>query len=110
MRVPCPRCGRIWNFHSGDAGVVCNCHLYCEDGTKPSDCTVTKVAFNGQLGWPQGLHVGSASSNEPVMDLTYYCSTHGKYTQKEPVWIEADWNKWLNARAPKRLRMSHGKY
>jgi len=110
MKVECPECGRILTAVQGTPDVECNCHLYCEDGDKPSDCSVTKVSFEGEFGWPEGLHVGADNNSDDVMHLTYYCSTHSKYSFKQKVVIPLDWDRWFSKRAPRKLRMSHGAY
>lgn len=110
MKVECPECGRIWIVQQGTPDIVCNCHLYCKQGTKPSDCSVTPWKFTGQLGAFRGLHVGSDDDMDDVMHVTYYCSIHNEYYDKVPILIECDWERWRIRRAPKRLRMSHGEY
>lgn len=110
MKVECPRCGRIWNVPLGQPDIVCNCHLFCSQGSKPSDCSVTKRSFSGQLGWPTGLHVDASDESDDPLHITYYCSTHDEYIYKTPVLIECDWERWFSRRAPKKLRMSHGEY
>jgi len=110
MKVECPRCGRIINVPQGMPDVTCNCHLYCSQGSEPSDCSVTKQNFNGQLGWPTGLHTDSPDMSDDVMHITYYCATHDEYYYKQAVLIPCDWEDWFSRRAPKRLRMSHGEY
>ena len=110
MKVECPRCGRIWTLRQGTPGVECTCHLFCEDGSEPSDCNMTPVSFTGEFKWPLGLHTDAPDNSDDIMHLTYYCSTHGKYSKKVPIFIEADWDRWFSRRAPKKLRMSHGQY
>jgi len=110
MKVVCPRCKRIWIAHEGEIEVDCNCHLYCTQGNKPSDCSVTTVSFSGQLGWPTGLHVNADDYSDDVLHILRYCSTHAEYLHKVPIAVECDWEKWHSRRAPKKLRMSHGKY
>jgi len=100
MKVECPRCHTVWTVPQGTPHITCNCHLYCEDGTKPSDCSMTPVNFTGQLGAHTGLHVNAPDNSDDVMHLTYYCSTHGKYSSKVPVDIECDWDRWFSRRAP----------
>ena len=110
MRVKCPRCGRIWTVPQGTPDIVCNCHLYCSQGDKPSDCNVTPVTSGVQLGWPTGLHVGEDDDRDDIMHVTYYCSVHKEYYDKVPITINCDWEKWYSRRAPKKLRVSHGEY
>ena len=110
MKVECPRCGRIWTIEQGCPGIACVCHLYCSEGDKPSDCTVTKVSGAIKYGWPSGLHVDAEDEGDDLPNRVSYCSTHNKYIYKTPVYIEADWERWFGERAPKKLRMSHGNY
>jgi len=110
MKVVCPRCKRIWIAHDGDSEIDCNCHLYCSQGTKPSDCVTTPVSFSGQFGWPTGLHVNADDYSDDVLHLLRYCSTHSEYIKKVPITVPCDWTRDLNRRAPNKLRMSHGKY
>ena len=85
----------------------CNCHLYCDQGSEPSDCSVTLTTFNQQVGWPVGQHGAIDSGCDSVLDRRYYCSTHGKYTGKQPVIIEVA---VPTGRVAKRYRMSEGDY
>ena len=104
-KVKCPRCGKIWIIPWGDSGIECTCHLYCSSGSEPSDCTVTyPYNYSGSLGYPVGAHLNSADEGDDVLHRGGYCSTHNKYTNKEPVWLEVDWYKWENERAPKEMR------
>ena len=110
MKVVCPRCGNILTAVQGSPDVECNCHLYCEDGTKPSDCSMTAQEWSGDHGWPTGLHVGADNNSDDIKNVAYYCSTHSKYSFKSKVVIPLDWDSWFSKRAPKKLRMSHGNY
>jgi len=110
MKVKCPRCGKIWTIQEGQPGILCDCHLICPDGEKVSDCNVTPVNFNGDLGWPVGLKTGAESGTDDPLHHTYYCSVHNKYYRKVPIWIDADWKGWFSKRALKKRRMSHGQY
>lgn len=109
-KVKCRRCGRIWIVPQGQPDVDCNCHLYCTQGTKPEDCSVTPVTSLGQLGWPAGLDTGKDDAEDDFWHRTYYCSTHDEYYTKVPISIDVDWSRWYGRRAPKELRMSHGEY
>lgn len=102
--VECPRCKRTWIIQQGTPGITCNCHLYCSQGTKPSDCSTTLVTDNVQLGWPIGIHVDAENEGDDVMHRVRYCSTHKKYIYKTPVWIEADWDEYYSKRAPRKFR------
>lgn len=110
MKVECPRCGRVWILQQGTPDIVCNCHLFCTQGNKPSDCSVTPYTSNLQYGWPAGLHIDAKDEGDDVAHITYYCSTHDEYYYKVPILIEANWERWFSRRAPKELRMSHGEY
>lgn len=111
MKVKCPRCKRILTAHDGQPYRDCNCHLYCEDGTKPNDCTVSLESFSGQLGWPRHLRTGKSlqEGGDDEMHRVRYCSVHSKYIYKVPILVSCNWERWFSKRAPKRLRMSHGK-
>ena len=111
MKVECPRCKKTWTVSQlGIDSVDCTCHLFCQDGTKPGDCSVTRVNFSGEVGWPKGLHNDSEDESDDIMNITYYCSTHDEYYYKTPILIECDWTRWFSKRAPKKLRMSQGNY
>jgi len=90
--------------------VVCNCHLFCTQGDKPGDCSVTRYTQGVKFAWPTGLHTDADDESDDPLHITYYCSTHDEYYYKTPVLIDLDWEKWFSRRAPKKLRMSHGKY
>ena len=103
--VECPRCKRTWTIQQGTPDITCNCHLYCSDGDKPSDCSTTLVTDNVQLGWPRGLHVDAENEGDDVMHRVRYCSTHSKYIYKTPVLIPANWDEWFSKRAPRKFRL-----
>ena len=110
MKLECPRCKAILHAPQGTQEVECNCHLFCPDGSKPSDCSVTTVSFTGQLGYPTGMHTATETEGNNTLAITYYCSTHNRYYYKTPIIIPLDWSRWFSRRAPKRLRQSHGEY
>jgi len=105
MRVKCPRCNKIHEVPQGIDEVDCDCHLYCPDGDKPTDCTITKATLNTEVGWPVGLHNNPADEGEDVFHRTYYCSVHKKYYYKTPIIIPVDWSQ---KRLPKDLRWHLG--
>lgn len=111
MKVECPRCHKVWQVHEGQTEVDCNCHLYCEDGDKPADCSVATQSFDGQLGWPRHLRTGLSlqATGDNELDQVRYCSTHDKYIYKVPITIPCDWRQWYSRRAKPRYRMSIGK-
>ena len=114
-KVECPRCHKTWAVKEGHADIDCDCHTYCQYGTKPSDCTLVSkfngtVPFNGIWKWPSGLHNQEANEGDDTQARTYYCTTHSVYSSKVPMLIPVDWDTWYSKRAPKRHRMSHGKY
>ena len=111
IKVECPRCGQVLQAREGEPEVDCNCHLYCEDGDKPADCTVTLESFSGQLGWPRNLRTGVTlqEGGEDEMHRVRYCSEHSKYIYKVPITVPCEWGKWYSQRAKPKLRMSHGK-
>jgi len=49
-KVECPRCHKIISVKPGHPDVECNCHLYCQHGTKPSDCDLLKVQARSRIG------------------------------------------------------------
>lgn len=108
MVIECPRCKRHLFVPLGQPDVDCNCHLYCEDGDKPSDCSVTIQNYSGPLKWPVGMDYNEADEGHDVLARTYYCSTHNKYTYKTPILLEADWDSWFSQRAPEKFRMHKG--
>ena len=110
MAVECPRCKRIWQVPQGTPDMDCNCQLYCTQGNKPSDCSVARYTQNLRYKWPAGLHTDAPDKGDDVAHITYYCSVHDEYYYKVPILIPCDWERWFSRRAPKRLRMSKGKY
>lgn len=105
--VTCPVCRKEWNVPKGANLMNCNCHLYCEDGDTPSDCTMTPVTFNRDIGWAVGQHGSKDSGCDNILERTYYCSVHGKYTSKRPVVMEVA---VPTGRVKPRYRMSEGNY
>ena len=103
LRVKCPRCGRYLTAHLGESDVECNCHLYCSQGSKPSDCTVTEQAYSGSYNWPRGLHGGVSKAYDDETNRTYYCSVHSEYYSKPKFMTPVDWLK-LDARAKSKER------
>ena len=112
MRVTCPRCGKTLSCYEGESETMCNCHQYCEDGTKPSDCTLvdhtagTHDPWKGNLNWPSGMHLGRTEEFDDTQARVKYCTVHDKYVSKVPFLVKCDWNKWRSGRAPKKLRMT----
>ena len=83
----------------------CDCHNYCDRGSKPSDCNLTRIDTQTvEWGYPANLKVKSLNEGDDIIHRKAYCSVHGIYSYKEPVVIEVDWNKWKNRRAPEELR------
>ena len=82
-KVQCSRCKQIWTVPWGQDGIECNCHTWCEDGDKPSDCTWTRYNYTGSLGWPVGAHTNAENRGDDVLHRVGYCSTHKKYTYKD---------------------------
>ena len=105
MVLECPECGHLWTIQQGQPGIRCNCHLFCTQGTKPSDCSITAYTDDLQYAWPAGMHNDPAKGGEDVAHITGYCSTHEEYIYKMPVWVEADWDEWFSRRAPKKFRL-----
>lgn len=99
LRVICPDCGKSHIAYDGDPAVDCNCNSYCEDGSKPSDCTLVSAEhasvpdrWRGRWNWPQGMHLGRAKETDDVRARRFYCSTHNKFISKPAVTINVDWN------------------
>jgi len=103
IKVKCPKCGKIWTVSQGTPDIICNCHLYCEDGSRPEDCTLTPATVTGNLTPFLGLHLGHSDSDD-VLHRRYYCSVHDKYSYKQPVLIEVDSEAWFSKRAPSNMR------
>lgn len=109
QRVKCPRCGRVWVAYEGEGDMTCNCHLYCEDGNKPSDCTITADSFSGDLGWPLGMHGGERLGPPPAdnpMRRISYCSVHNKFIVDPPMVFPVEWDRFYSRRQKKSLRFN----
>ena len=106
-KVTCPRCKRVWTVNQGEQEAECNCHLYCSQGTKPSDCATSLVTLNHEANPSFGLHTGDYAEGDDVMHRVRYCSTHGKYIYKTQVIIPVDWKVFLSRRAKPSLRQLH---
>jgi len=98
LRVKCPRCGKLLTARKGDSSVDCNCHTYCPQGSKPSDCTLTSVSGDITLNWPRGVHGGASDESDNEHRVTDYCSVHTYYFSKAAITVPVDWSK-LNRRA-----------
>jgi hypothetical protein len=90
----CPRCGKIHDFHEGQEEADCDCHLYCSEGSKPSDCNVSTTNFPDNLSgtlnlkWPLGVHDNNPNEGQDVMHRVRYCSIHDKYIMKVPILVK----------------------
>ena len=102
--VKCPRCGKEWTVNRQENEAECNCHLYCDMGQKPSDCTLTVYTLNHEVGAPYGLHTGSPTGDDDPTHIQYYCSVHDRYSYKVPILIPFNWEGWLGKRAPAKYR------
>jgi len=98
LRVKCPRCGKLVTARSGVSDVECDCHLYCDEGEKPQDCTMTPINFEGVLNWPRGIHTNDDSVVDPdrPQHQHYYCTVHERYSEKTAILIPVDWTKLDN--------------
>ena len=105
-KVECPRCHKIWTLPQYSPGVECNCHLWCPDGNKQSDCALTDASYSGTLKWPVGLDLGDKEEGSDVLHRTYYCSVHKRYSYREPIFLEGGDNKvWQKQRKlPSKMR------
>jgi hypothetical protein len=101
--VKCPQCDTVKQISALSGGWWCDCHLYCAEGSKPSDCSITSARWTGQLGWPAGAHQNAADEGDNLRRRTYYCSTHELYSYKLPQFIEVDMD-FFNHRLPKSMR------
>jgi len=97
--VRCPRCGKEWSVNQGEPEIDCNCHTYCEEGSKPSDCNLTPYTFNHEAGAPYGAHVGSITADDDPVHIQYYCSVHSRYGYKTAISIPVDWSRELHGRS-----------
>lgn len=104
-KVECPRCHKVWIVSQGESEIDCNCHTYCEDGDKPSDCTLTASSLDHEVSWPYGMETGSSAYTDDPTHIQYYCSTHSRYGYKVPISIPVDWNTLLSRRLKKKWRM-----
>lgn len=104
-KVECPRCHQIWTLPQGSPGTYCNCHTWCQHGSKPSDCSLTAVTGSTEWKYPVGSDQGEADEGHDVVHRTYYCSVHEVYSYKTPVWLEVNWKEWYGRRAPRKFRM-----
>jgi len=111
-KVQCPRCGKVWTVNPQHSEIMCNCHTYCSEGTKPSDCTLVAktsgtVPFSGVWKWPSGMHNSDVNLGDDTQARTYYCTVHEIYSNKVPFLIGVD---EPVGRYKRKLRLSHGKY
>jgi len=90
----CHRCGKKHYLPFMSPGVECDCHLYCSEGTKPGDCTVTEYNYSGPLAWPFGSRSDPVDEGDDLIHATGYCSTHNKYVHKDIIFLEVDWEEW----------------
>jgi len=114
-KVECPRCHKILSAKPGIPDVECNCHTYCQYGTKPSDCTLMAPSsgrdpFSGKWKAFSGLHNSDVHEGDDTQARTYWCTVHEVYSSKVPFLVSVDWKGFGGKRASGRLRMSHGKY
>ena len=105
--VTCPVCRKEWNAPAGSVEFMCNCHLYCESGSEPSDCSIVPVTFPSELGYPFGQHGTVDSGCDNILERQFYCSVHGKFSCKHPVLIEVP---KVSGFVAKRYRGSEGEY
>ena len=111
MKVDCPRCGTVRTCYEGESETMCNCHKFCIDGDKPSDCTLvdhtasTVDAWGGKWNWPQGMYLGRDTGDDTQARVKW-CTVHENYVEKVPFLIECDWGSFNSVRAPKRFRIT----
>ena len=108
LRVKCPRCGKLLTARQGDSSVDCNCHLYCPNGTKPNDCTITAVSGDITLNWPRGVHGGVVDESDDVHRVTHYCSVHAYYFSKSAIAVPVDWSMLSRRAKPERRYFGEG--
>jgi hypothetical protein len=106
-RVQCPRCGQIWTVKQGMPEAECNCHLWCDRGTRAADCNLTSIdSQTVNWGYPANMDVGSYDEGEDVIRRKAYCNTHEIYSYREPIILEVDWEKWRDQkRLPNKLKL-----
>ena len=108
MKVSCPRCGATRTCFQGESETMCNCHQYCSDGSKPSDCTLvdhqnaTVDAWKGNWNFPQGLHL-NRDSGDDTQARVKYCTVHSNFVDKVPFLIACNWK---SGRAAKKFRFT----
>ena len=104
-KVECQKCHKVWTIPQASPGVYCNCHLWCQYGTKPSDCNLTDAYYEGSQGWPVGSDQNPKNEGEKVWERTKYCSVHEVYSTKIPMWLEVNWERWYQKRRlPRKFR------
>lgn len=103
-KVQCPRCGKIHTLPQASPGIYCDCHLWCQHGSKPSDCNLTAETGTIQWKYPEGAHTNDGDEGDDVVHRTAYCSVHKVYSYKTPVWLEVNWETWYQKRAPRKFR------
>lgn len=89
-RVQCPRCGRWWTVTPDMTEVECVCHLYCDYGSDPKDCSTAPYDYSGSLGYPAGMHTDASDNGDDLLHRARYCSTHEQYIYKDAVQIPVD--------------------
>ena len=104
-KVECKRCHQIWTLPQASPGIECNCHTWCQKGTKPSDCSMTDYRPNINWKYPNGSDQNPKQENNDIAHLRYYCSVHEVYSKKTKIWLEVDWKRWYAKRAPEKFRM-----
>jgi hypothetical protein len=104
-KVECPRCGKTLIALQGESEVDCNCHTYCEEGEKPSDCSLTASTLDHEVSWPYGADVDSTAFTNDPLHRQYYCSVHSRYGYKVPISVPVDWTLWRSVRAKKKYRL-----
>lgn len=105
-KFACPRCNIIHTVVYPTNEIECSCHLYCEDGDEPDDCSVTAYNYSGTLKYPFGAHSNNDDLGADRMHATGYCATHNKYVYKDVSVILIDWKEYLESRVPPGSRLS----
>jgi hypothetical protein len=111
--------------------IDCDCHLYCSQGDKPSDCNVIPAIVQAenvmalswgklgtgklgnavtQYGYPYGMHGGDAEHEGDRQRHTYYCSTHDEYYDKVAILIDVDWSQKDKRASPDMRDFGKGTY
>ena len=118
FKQSCPRCGRMLTVVYPQSEAQCICHLYCNEGSKPSDCNAVPAESVGgvggknaviQLGYPFGIETNQVTGSGDRLHAESYCTVHGNYIYNDVVEVVVDWDEWFKTRIPVGERRSYWK-